>query len=69
MKILVLGAGAVGGYASPHGNAQLKVSCVTQDAVKPAYDIVMFTAKAYDLASALEAYVARRAREAASGKN
>jgi len=86
MKILVLGAGAVGGYfgarmaekgvdvsflvrprraeviardglriASPHGNAQLKVNCVTQDAVKPAYDIVMFTAKAYDLESALEA--------------
>ncbi len=86
MKILVLGAGAVGGYfggrlaekggdvsflvrprraeviardglriASPHGNAQLKVNWVTQDAVKPAYDIVMFTAKAYDLASALEA--------------
>jgi len=86
MKILVLGAGAVGGYfggrmaqkgadvafqvrpkraealardglriASKFGDADLKVKCVTQDRVKPEYDVVMFTAKAYDLASALEA--------------
>ena len=89
MKILVLGAGAVGGYfggrlaqagadvtflvrprraellaknglriSSRFGDAQLKVKCVTQDRVKPDYDIVMFTAKAYDLASAVEAIVA-----------
>lgn len=86
MKILVLGAGAVGGYfggrmaqngadvtfqvrpkraealardglriASRFGNAKLAVKCVTQDSVKPEYDVVMFTAKAYDLASALDA--------------
>ena len=86
MKILVLGAGAVGGYfggrmaqnkadvtflvrparaerlakdrlriASRFGDAKLEVKCVTQDRVKPEYDVVMFTAKAYDLASALEA--------------
>lgn len=88
MKILVLGAGAVGGYfggrmaqngadvtfqvrakraealekdglriASKLGDATLKVKCVTQDRVKPEYDVVMFTAKAYDLASALDAIV------------
>jgi len=86
MKILVLGAGGVGGYfggrmvekgaevaflvrpkraaalakdglriASPHGNATLKVQCVTQDQVKPDYDMVMVTAKAYDLDSAMDA--------------
>lgn len=41
--------------ASPHGNAKLKVKCVTQDSVKPEYGVVMFTAKAYDLASAMDA--------------
>ncbi len=41
--------------ASPHGNAKLKVKCVTQEAVKPEYDVVMFTAKAYDLPSAMDA--------------
>lgn len=41
--------------ASPHGNAKLTVKCVTQDAVKPEYDVVMFTAKAYDLAGAMDA--------------
>jgi 2-dehydropantoate 2-reductase len=41
--------------ASPHGNAKLKVKCVTQDAVKPEYGVVLFTAKAYDLASAMDA--------------
>lgn len=86
MRILVLGAGAVGGYfggriaeagadvtflvrpkragmiardglriASSHGNARLEVKCVTREALKPDYDIVMFTAKAYDLESALDA--------------
>jgi 2-dehydropantoate 2-reductase len=86
MKILVLGAGAVGGYfggrmaqkgadvtfqvrpkraealardglriASKFGDASVKVRCVTQDRVKPEYDVVMFTAKAYDFASALDA--------------
>jgi 2-dehydropantoate 2-reductase len=86
MRILVLGAGAVGGYfggrlaeagaditflvrpkraetiardglriASPHGNARLAVNCVTRESLQPGYDLVMFTAKAYDLESALEA--------------
>ncbi len=86
MKILVLGAGGVGGYfggrmaqagadvsflvrpkraetlareglriESRFGDAKLAVRCVTQDAVTPGYDVVMFTAKAYDLASAVEA--------------
>ena len=86
MKILVLGAGGVGGYfggrmaqagadvtflvrpkraetlardglriASPHGNARLEVKCVTRDGVKPDYAIVLFTAKAYDLESAIDA--------------
>ena len=86
MKILVLGAGGVGGYfggrlaqkgadvtflvrparaaalardglriASRFGDWQGQVRCVTQDALHPAYDLVLFTAKAYDLASAVEA--------------
>lgn len=41
--------------SSPYGNAKLKVKCVTQTEVKPEYDVVMFTAKAYDLASAMDA--------------
>ena len=86
MRILVLGAGGVGGYfggrlaqkgsdvtflvrparaqaiardglriESRHGNWQGQVRCVTQDAVRPVYDLVLFTAKAYDLASAADA--------------
>ena len=86
MKILVLGAGAVGGYfggriqqvggdvtflvrpkraellardglriASKFGDAKLDVKVVTQDKVKAEYGIVLFTAKAYDLASAIDA--------------
>jgi len=86
MKILVLGAGGVGGYfggrlaekgadvtflvrprraeaiardglriASRFGDARLEVRCLAQERVRPDYDVVVFTAKAYDLASALEA--------------
>jgi 2-dehydropantoate 2-reductase len=86
MKILVLGAGGVGGYfggriqqaggdvtflvrpkraeaiardglriTSKFGNARLDVRTETQDKVKAGYGIVLFTAKAYDLASALDA--------------
>ena len=85
MKILVLGAGGVGGYfggrmvqagadvtflvrpkraaaiardglriASKFGDAHLQVKCVTEDKVKPDYGLAMFTAKAYDLASAVD---------------
>jgi len=86
MKILVLGAGGVGGYfggrlaqkgsdvtflvrpkraealardglriSSVHGDWSGKVQCVTQDRLAPDYDVVMLTAKAYDLASAIDA--------------
>lgn len=87
MKILVLGAGAVGGYfggrlaeagadvtflvrpkraellaknglrisSRAGGDVALQPKCVVADQVKPDYDIVMFTAKAYDLASAIDA--------------
>ncbi len=86
MRILVLGAGGVGGYfggrlaqkgsdvtflvrparaqtiardglriESRHGNWQGQVRCVTQDAVRPVYDVVLLTAKAYDLATASDA--------------
>lgn len=86
MKILVLGAGAVGGYfggrmaeagadvtflvrpqragllaknglriKSKAGDLKLAAQCVLQPQVKPDYDVVLFTAKAYDLQSAIEA--------------
>lgn len=86
MKILVLGAGAVGGYfggrlaergadvtflvrpkraeaiareglriASRFGDANVRASCVTQDRVTPDHDLVILTAKAYDLGPALDA--------------
>lgn len=86
MKILVLGAGAVGGYfggrlvqagadvtflvrpkraelmareglrvKSRAGDIAQKVQLVTQDALKPGYDVVILTAKAYDLSSAIDA--------------
>lgn len=80
MKILVLGAGAVGGYfggrlvqagadvtflvrpqraqalaetglviESPLGNAKLPVRTVQQETVRPDYDLVFLSCKAYDL--------------------
>ncbi len=87
MKILVLGAGAVGGYfggrlaeagadvtflvrpkraellakaglrisSKAGGDLSLAPKCVVAAQVKPDYDIVMFTAKAYDLESAVDA--------------
>ena len=87
MKILVLGAGAVGGYfggrlaqagadvtflvrpqraallaktglrisSKAGGDVSLLPKCVVAAEVKPDYGIVMFTAKAYDLPSAIEA--------------
>jgi len=85
MKILVLGAGAVGGYfggrmaeagldvtflvrparaellakdglriRSRAGDLKLAVKCVVASQVRPDYDVVMFTAKAYDLPSAID---------------
>lgn len=86
MKILVLGAGGIGGYfggrlmqggadvtflvrprrreqiaadglriESPLGNAVLQAKTATAQEVKPDYDLVMFTCKAYDLDSAMDA--------------
>jgi 2-dehydropantoate 2-reductase len=86
MKILVLGAGAVGGYfggrmaeagadvtflvrparaelmaknglriQSRAGDLTLAAKCVVQAQVRADYDVVMFTAKAYDLDSAMDA--------------
>jgi 2-dehydropantoate 2-reductase len=86
MRILVLGAGAVGGYfggrlaqhgadvtflvrprraealareglriESRFGNANVAVRTVGPDRLGPQYDLVMLTAKAYDLAAAIDA--------------
>ena len=87
MKLLVLGAGGIGGYfggrlaeanaadvtflvrpkrreqiardglviESPHGNARFPVKAVVAEELKPGYDAVLFTCKAYDLASAMDA--------------
>jgi 2-dehydropantoate 2-reductase len=85
MKILVLGAGATGGYfggrlveagadvtflvrerraaqlnekglvvKSPHGDFTLRVKTVTQAQLRPDYDLVLLTCKAYDLESAIK---------------
>jgi 2-dehydropantoate 2-reductase len=86
MRILVLGAGAVGGYfggrlaeagadvtflvrparaallaekglraSSKAGNLNFKPRCVLAGDVKPEYDLVLLTAKAYDLESSVAA--------------
>lgn len=86
MRILVLGAGAIGGYFggrlaesgaevtflvrpkrkeqlerdglrvdSKLGNIQMPVKMVLAGEVKPGYDLVLFTCKAYDLESAMDA--------------
>jgi len=86
MKILVLGAGAVGGYfggrmaeagmdvtflvrparaellakyglriQSKAGDLKLQPNCVTAAQLRPGYDVVLLTAKAYDLGSAMDA--------------
>ncbi|MBE0622064.1 MAG: 2-dehydropantoate 2-reductase [Burkholderiales bacterium] len=86
MKVLILGAGAVGGYfggrlvqagadvtflvrpqraqklaqnglviKSPLGDAQIPVRTVLQDAVRPDYDLVMLSCKAYDLDASIAA--------------
>ena len=57
MKILVLGAGAVGGYFG----GRLAEGGAEQ--VRPGYDIVTFTAKAFDLPSAIEAVAPAMAEE------
>ena len=86
MKILVLGAGGIGGYfggrlaeagcdvtflvrpkrreqiandglriESPLGDATLQVKTVLAEEVRREYDLVLFTCKAYDLDSAMDA--------------
>jgi 2-dehydropantoate 2-reductase len=86
MRILVLGAGAIGGYfggrlaeagadvtflvrparqqtlraqglvvKSPAGDIQRPVETVLADGIRDPYDVVLLTAKAYDLAAAIEA--------------
>src|SRR5687767_11994821 len=89
MKILVLGAGGIGGYfggrlaeagadvtflvrprrreqiardglriESPLGDARIEAKTVTEAEVRPDYDLVLFTCKAYDLDSAMQAIAA-----------
>ena len=86
MKLLVLGAGGIGGYfggrlaqagvdttflvrpkrreqiaanglviESPLGNAAVAARTVVAEELEPGYDLVLFTCKAYDLDSAIEA--------------
>jgi 2-dehydropantoate 2-reductase len=86
MKILVLGAGGIGGYfggrlaqagaditfllrpkrreqvardglriESPLGNARIDAKAVVAEELQPGYDAVLFTCKAYDLDSAMDA--------------
>ena len=86
MKLLVLGAGGIGGYyggrlaeagadvtflvrpkrreqiardglrvESPLGNIAMPVRTVVAEELKPGYDMVIFTCKAYDLDSAMDA--------------
>ncbi|HVB47723.1 MAG TPA: 2-dehydropantoate 2-reductase [Burkholderiales bacterium] len=95
MRILVLGAGTVGGYfggrlaeagadvtflvrptragllarqglriASPRGDLRLTVKCVTQEQARADYELVLFTAKAYDLDGAIEAIAPAMGRAA-----
>ena len=96
MKLLVLGAGGIGGYfggrlaeagadvtflvrpkrreqiardglriESPLGNATIAAKTVVAGEVRPGYDLVLFTCKAYDLDSAMEAIApVMRGREA-----
>lgn len=100
MKILVLGAGAVGGYfggrmaeagadvtflvrpqraallakdglriQSKAGDLKLAAKCVVASQVKADYDVVIFTAKAYDLASAIDAIAPAMGQGAATGRS
>src|SRR5665647_861814 len=86
MKVLILGAGAVGGYfggrlvqagadvtflvrpqraqklaaaglviRSPLGDAEMQVRTVLQEVVRPDYDLVLLSCKAYDLEASIAA--------------
>jgi 2-dehydropantoate 2-reductase len=94
MKVLILGAGAVGGYfggrlaqcgadvtflvrpqraqklsqtglviKSPLGDAQISVRTVQKEAVRPDYDLVMLSCKAYDLDASIAALAAAMGHE------
>ena len=96
MKILVLGAGGIGGYfggrlaqagadvtflvrprrreqiersglvvESPLGDFTLPVTTVLAEDLRPGYDVVLFTCKAYDLDSAMDAIAPAVAGKAA----
>ncbi|HEX4259488.1 MAG TPA: 2-dehydropantoate 2-reductase [Acetobacteraceae bacterium] len=96
MRILVLGAGALGGYfggrlqqagadvtflvragrrtqlerdglviESRHGDARLEVRSVAAGDVRPEFDVVLLTCKAYDLDAAIEAIEPAVGRETA----
>jgi 2-dehydropantoate 2-reductase len=96
MKLLVLGAGGIGGYfggrlaqagvdatflvrpkrreqierdglviESPLGNARIEAKTVVAEELRPGYDLVLFTCKAYDLDSALDAIAPAMAGECA----
>jgi 2-dehydropantoate 2-reductase len=96
MKILVLGAGGIGGYfggrlaqagadvtflvrpgrreqlqqqglvvQSPLGDFALPVKTLLAEDLRPGYDVVLFTCKAYDLDSAMEAIAPAVAGQAA----
>jgi len=96
MKILVLGAGGIGGYfggrlaqagadvtflvrprrreqlerdglvvESPLGDFRLPVKTVLAEGLRPGYDVVLFTCKAYDLDSAMDAIAPAVAGDAA----
>ena len=99
MKLLILGAGGIGGYfggrlaqagadvtflvrprrreqlardglkvESVLGDFTLPVKTVLAEELKPGYDLVLFTCKAYDLDSAMDAIApAMRGREAPAG--
>jgi 2-dehydropantoate 2-reductase len=100
MRILVLGAGGIGGYfggrlaqagadvtflvrpkrreqiaanglviESPLGNARIAAKTVVAEELKAGWDLVLFTCKAYDLDSAMDAIVpAMGGHEAPAGK-
>ena len=40
---------------SPHGNLKMPVKTVLAEQLKPGYDVILFTCKAYDLDSAMDA--------------
>ncbi len=96
MKILVLGAGGIGGYfggrlaeagadvtflvrprrrqqleqdglriQSPHGDLTLAVKSVLAEDLRPGFEFVLFTCKAYDLDSAMDAIAPAMVRSCA----